>query len=230
MWSLLTFKPVAGARTSAFDNIVASLLVVIFGFLFVTVSSRICGLIGTSANPVSRHDHRDADGDLRAVPGDGLDGARLRGARPHHRRRRLHRRRQRRRNLAGPEDGLPGRRDAVRQQWALFARRDGLGVRDRRHADADELRPLRVPAVQRALDLDKCGPSRACAARRCASRKSSTIRIRRPTGTRRTSLLNALGSRELPDGKYLYNPDTGRSRCSGSRASAATRRRRRRPG
>ena len=29
------------------------MLVVIFGFLFVTVSSRICGLIGTSANPVS---------------------------------------------------------------------------------------------------------------------------------------------------------------------------------
>jgi len=53
LWSLLTFKPVPGAPTGAFDNVMASLLVVVFGFLFVTVSSRICGLIGTSANPVS---------------------------------------------------------------------------------------------------------------------------------------------------------------------------------
>jgi len=53
LWTLLTFKPVPGAPTGAGNNLVASLLVVIFGFLFVTVSSRICGLIGTSANPVS---------------------------------------------------------------------------------------------------------------------------------------------------------------------------------
>jgi putative OPT family oligopeptide transporter len=53
MWTMLTVMPVPGARTSAFHNAVAALLVVLFGFLFVTVSSRICGLIGTSANPVS---------------------------------------------------------------------------------------------------------------------------------------------------------------------------------
>src|SRR5262245_43188989 len=34
-------------------NILASVLVIIFGFLFVTVSSRITGLIGTSSNPIS---------------------------------------------------------------------------------------------------------------------------------------------------------------------------------
>lgn len=34
-------------------NVVASLLVVVFGFFFVTVSSRIVGLIGSSSNPVS---------------------------------------------------------------------------------------------------------------------------------------------------------------------------------
>lgn len=49
----LTFKPVPGAQTSLFANIAASLLIVIFGFLFVTVSSRIVGLIGSSANPIS---------------------------------------------------------------------------------------------------------------------------------------------------------------------------------
>src|SRR5262249_16290722 len=53
MWGMLTFYPVPGAQTSVFNNIFASLLVIIFGFLFVTVSSRITGLIGTSSNPIS---------------------------------------------------------------------------------------------------------------------------------------------------------------------------------
>src|SRR5204862_2165719 len=53
MWGFLTFKPVPGVQTSLFANIVASVFVVVFGFLFVTVSSRITGLIGSSANPVS---------------------------------------------------------------------------------------------------------------------------------------------------------------------------------
>jgi len=53
MWAMLTFKPVPGAQTSALANIAAALFVVVFGFLFVTVSSRITGLIGTSSNPIS---------------------------------------------------------------------------------------------------------------------------------------------------------------------------------
>ncbi|HTC95265.1 MAG TPA: oligopeptide transporter, OPT family [Terriglobales bacterium] len=53
MWLFLTIKPVPGAETSLFANLVASVFVVVFGFLFVTVSSRITGLIGSSANPVS---------------------------------------------------------------------------------------------------------------------------------------------------------------------------------
>jgi putative OPT family oligopeptide transporter len=53
MWALLTFKPVPGASTSLFSNLVAALFVIVFGFLFVTVSCRIAGLIGTSSNPVS---------------------------------------------------------------------------------------------------------------------------------------------------------------------------------
>jgi uncharacterized oligopeptide transporter (OPT) family protein len=48
MWALLTFKPIPGAATGLFSNLMASLLVLVFGFLFVTVSCRICGLIGTS--------------------------------------------------------------------------------------------------------------------------------------------------------------------------------------
>jgi putative OPT family oligopeptide transporter len=53
LWSLLTLYPVPGAQLGVFKNAIAGILVVIFGFLFVTVSSRICGLIGTSANPIS---------------------------------------------------------------------------------------------------------------------------------------------------------------------------------
>ncbi len=49
----LTLKPVPGAQTSLLANFAASLLIVVFGFLFVTVSSRIVGLIGSSANPLS---------------------------------------------------------------------------------------------------------------------------------------------------------------------------------
>lgn len=49
----LEFKPVPGAQVGWLANFVAALLVVLFGFLFVTVSSRIVGLIGSSANPVS---------------------------------------------------------------------------------------------------------------------------------------------------------------------------------
>ena len=53
MFLFLTFKPVPGAQVGLLANLGAALLVVIFGFLFVTVSSRIVGLIGSSANPIS---------------------------------------------------------------------------------------------------------------------------------------------------------------------------------
>lgn len=49
----LTFKPVPGAYTGWLANLAAALLILLFGFLFVTVSSRIVGLIGSSANPIS---------------------------------------------------------------------------------------------------------------------------------------------------------------------------------
>ena len=53
MFVFLEFKPVPGAFVGWAANLAASLLVVVFGFLFVTVSSRIVGLIGSSASPVS---------------------------------------------------------------------------------------------------------------------------------------------------------------------------------
>jgi len=53
MWALLTFRPIPGAQTGLGSNLIAAVFVVMFGFLFVTVSSRIAGLIGTSSNPIS---------------------------------------------------------------------------------------------------------------------------------------------------------------------------------
>jgi putative OPT family oligopeptide transporter len=53
MFCFLEFKPVPGAFVGWMANLAASLLIVVFGFLFVTVSSRIVGLIGSSANPIS---------------------------------------------------------------------------------------------------------------------------------------------------------------------------------
>jgi putative OPT family oligopeptide transporter len=53
MWALLKFKPIPGAQTGAFADLLAAVFVVVFGFLFVTVASRISGLIGNSSNPVS---------------------------------------------------------------------------------------------------------------------------------------------------------------------------------
>jgi putative OPT family oligopeptide transporter len=53
MFLFLEFKPVPGAFVGWEANLAASLLVVVFGFLFVTVSSRIVGIVGSSASPVS---------------------------------------------------------------------------------------------------------------------------------------------------------------------------------
>jgi putative OPT family oligopeptide transporter len=49
----LEFKPVPGAQVGWLANIAAALLVMVFGFLFVTVSARIVGIVGSSASPVS---------------------------------------------------------------------------------------------------------------------------------------------------------------------------------
>jgi len=53
MWVLLTFHPIKDANTAWYQNLLAGIFVVVFGFLFVTVASRISGLLGNSSNPVS---------------------------------------------------------------------------------------------------------------------------------------------------------------------------------
>lgn len=49
IWALLGLRVNPGVS----GNLIASILMVFFGFLFVTVSARIVGLIGSSANPIS---------------------------------------------------------------------------------------------------------------------------------------------------------------------------------
>ena len=51
--AFLQFHPVPGAQVGLLANTAAALLVVVFGFLFVTVSARIVGIVGSSASPVS---------------------------------------------------------------------------------------------------------------------------------------------------------------------------------
>lgn len=53
MWMLLTFHPLKGADTSWYQNLFAGIFVTVFGFLFVTVAGRISGLLGNSSNPIS---------------------------------------------------------------------------------------------------------------------------------------------------------------------------------
>jgi putative OPT family oligopeptide transporter len=53
MWILLTFHPIHGAETRWYHNLFAGVFVTVFGFLFVTVAARISGLLGNSSNPIS---------------------------------------------------------------------------------------------------------------------------------------------------------------------------------
>jgi putative OPT family oligopeptide transporter len=55
IWAVLAFGAFGklSMGTTLFVNLVAALLIVLFGFLFVTVSSRLTGEIGSSSNPIS---------------------------------------------------------------------------------------------------------------------------------------------------------------------------------
>ncbi len=53
IWVLLTFHPIQDAGTRWYQNLFAAVFVVVFGFLFVTVAGRISGLLGNSSNPIS---------------------------------------------------------------------------------------------------------------------------------------------------------------------------------
>ena len=208
MWLMLTFNPIAGARTSAFENLVASLFVVIFGFLFVTVSSRICGLIGTSANPVSGMTIATLMATCAmflamgwtapaysalaiTIGGVVCVAAANAGA-----------------TSQDLKTGFLIGATPYRQQWALMI---GVmvsvfvigGTLMLMNFGLSEFRPM-----QRALDIDKVRAEQ--------SQRGAAVRVEKELDDpnpqtyrdKRYILVNALGSRELPDGKYLYDPET----------------------
>ena len=208
MWLMLTFNPIAGARTSAFENIVASFFVVIFGFLFVTVSSRICGLIGTSANPVSGMTiatlmatcamflamgwTAPAYSALAIIIGGVVCVAAANAG-------------------ATSQDLKTGfliGATPYRQQWALM-----IGVMVSVFVIGGTLMLMNFGLsefrrMQRALDIDKVRAEQT--QRGAAVRVEKELDDPHPQTYRdkRYVLVNALGSRELPDGKYLYDPET----------------------
>jgi putative OPT family oligopeptide transporter len=208
MWLMLTFNPIAGARTSGFENLIASFFVVLFGFLFVTVSSRICGLIGTSANPVSGMTIATLMATCAmflamgwtapaysalaiTIGGVVCVAAANAGA-----------------TSQDLKTGFLIGATPYRQQWALMI---GVmvsvfvigGTLMLMNFGLSEFRP-----VQKAIDLEQVRAEQG--------NRGAAVRIEKELDDphpqvykdRKYILVNALGSRELPDGKYLYDPDT----------------------
>ena len=199
MWALLKFKPIPGAQTTSFANLMAALFVVVFGFLFVTVASRISGLIGNSSNPVSGMTIATLMATCAIFLLPWLDGQRLQRPRAHHWRSGLHRCGHCGRDFAGFEDRLPRRRHALLAADRPRRRRDGFLVGYRRHADPDECGPRAISA-----DADRARYQSSSRRRRAPGGKLSPIEGKSYT------LVNAIGSSDVPDGKYLYDPGNSR--------------------
>ncbi len=213
MWAMLTFKPVPGAYTSAFANFFAAIFVVVFGFLFVTVSSRITGLIGTSSNPISGMAiatlmatsavflvlgwTAPAYGALALTVGGVVCVASANAGN----------------TSQDLKTGFLVGATPRRQQQALL-----IGVLVSVFAIGLTLIGMnkgletfkQIPP--RAVDIEHLPPGVNLESR---GFDREEIRLSEGPGETRTIpgrqywLLNALGSRELPDGKYLYNPQTG---------------------
>jgi len=208
MWLMLTFNPIAGARTSGLENLVASFFVVLFGFLFVTVSSRICGLIGTSANPVSGMTIATLMATCAmflamgwtapaysalaiTIGGVVCVAAANAGA-----------------TSQDLKTGFLVGATPYRQQVALMI---GVmvsvfvigGTLMLMNFGLSEFRPVRRP-----LDIEQVRAAQAT--RGAAVRVEKELDDPHPQvyKDKKYILVNALGSRELPDGKYLYDPDT----------------------
>jgi uncharacterized oligopeptide transporter (OPT) family protein len=184
---------------------VASVLVVIFGFLFVTVSSRICGLIGTSANPVSGMTIATLMATCAVflllgwtanpysalaitIGGVVCVAAANAGA-----------------TSQDLKTGFLVGATPYLQQWSLMI---GVmvsvfvigGTLILMNVGLAEYRPMQLE-----LDLDQVR------AEQSAPGAAVQVEQERFDYKGRTyMLISALGSREVPDGKYLYDPDTRR--------------------
>ena len=200
MVAFLTLKPVPGAETGLFANLIASVLVVVFGFLFVTVSSRIVGLIGTSANPISGM----AIATLMATCGLflllGLDGSRLCAPWPSP---------SAARSASPPPTRATPRRTSRRA--SSWAPRRPPSRRASSWACSTSCLVIGITLILMNKGLQSFEPRRLRARRRARSREGVTVEDSAFEHEGRTyTLLNVIGSPTVPQGKYLLNPATGR--------------------
>jgi putative OPT family oligopeptide transporter len=198
LFALLTVAPVKGTNTTWYQNLLAGVLVVVFGFLFVTVASRISGLLGNSSNPVSGM----SIGTLMAtcaifllagwtapsysvlaltIGGSVCIAAAIAGA-----------------TSQDLKTGYLVGATPVRQQWGLlvgvtvstFAIGITLGLMNK---GLEKYIPTQIPLNVQALPAG--------------------VKVERETFEHRGKnyvLINALGSAQVPDGEYLYDPDSQR--------------------
>ena len=114
-------------------NFMASVLIVIFGFFFVTVSSRIVGLIGNSSNPISGMTIATLILTCTIFVALGWTGDAYSPDRALRRRHRLHRGRERRCDVPGSEDRLHRRGDTPVSADRPHHRRAGVLAHHRPH-------------------------------------------------------------------------------------------------
>ena len=148
----------------------------LFGFLFVTVSSRLTGEIGSSSNPISGMTVATLLLTCLDFPADRLDGSVRTTYRAVGRRHRLHRRVERRHDVAGFEDRISGRRDAEVSADRDSHRRARLRAGARTDpAEAQRRRDGLRPAVSKASAEDACGALRDVenCRRHCASTRGT---------------------------------------------------------
>ena len=180
-----------------FSNLIAALFVIVFGFLFVTVSCRICGLIGTSSNPVSGMTiatlmatcamflvtgwTASAYAALAITIGGVVAIAAANAG-------------------ATSQDLKTGYlvgATPVAAADRIDRRRAGGVVCHRRHADRDEQGPRKIHAQRDSASTSRSFPT-ACRSESQNYEHAGKTYV----------LVNALGSQEIPDGKYLYDPAT----------------------
>jgi uncharacterized oligopeptide transporter (OPT) family protein len=196
MWLMLTFDPIKGANTAWYQNLLAGIFVVFFGFLFVTVASRISGLLGNSSNPVSGMSIATLMATCAiffvagwtapnyavlalVIGGVVCTAAAIAGA-----------------TSQDLKTGYLVGSTPVRQQWALL-----IGV------------TVSTIAIGATLNLMNTGLQKFVPTQIPLNVQAmpSGVKVERESYTHQGktySLINSLGSHEIPDGEYLYDPQT----------------------
>ena len=155
-------------------------VIIVFGFFFSVVSSRITGELGSSSNPMSGMAIATLMGACLIFVPAGLDRPRVHRGRPLHRRRRLHRLQQRGHHQPGPEDELPGRRHALEAAGRDHRRR--AHERGRRSAATLQVLNRRNARMEEARYAVSLPP--AAGGRREAGPDGATYRVARVGGGR----------------------------------------------